>query len=53
VTGVQTCALPIYWHESEHPNPFRQTMVRLGKGTAGRLLDGVQYDGVPVVGGAR
>jgi protein gp37 len=42
-----------HWNEREHPNPFRQTMVRLGKGPAGRLLDGVQYDGVPVVGGAR
>lgn len=29
------------------PNPFRQTMDRIGKKAAGRLLDGVTHDGFP------
>ena len=28
-------------------NPFRQTMVRVGKKEAGRLLDGVLHDEYP------
>ena len=35
-----------HWHEGEH-HVMRQSMTRVGKSAAGRLLEGVEHNGQP------
>ncbi len=38
------------WNPGDYPNPFRQSMVRVGKKAAGAILDGREWREVPDVG---
>src|SRR3546814_5515528 len=45
VTGVQTCALPIWMHKRLTGVELRDDMVRLCRGAAAKLdLEGLQFD---------